>query len=95
MTRRALVKYLVDLLLLVMATISIATGLIKIPGLTRYTGRTGLVLPYNQISFLHATAGVALAILVMIHLALGWHWLVVMTGTLASKAKGAGPFPDR
>lgn len=88
MTRRARLKYLVDLLLLITAAVSIPTGVLKIPGLTRYFSRTGLVLPYNTISLLHDTAGIVLAVLVLIHLAFGWHWLAVMTGTFFRKEKG-------
>jgi hypothetical protein len=90
MTRRARVKYLVDLLLLVTVGISITTGVVKIPELTRYFGRTGLVLPYNTISLLHDTAGVVLVVLVLIHLALGWRWLAAMTGTIIRQVKGGG-----
>ena len=75
MNSRALGKYCIDLGLLITAVVCIVTGLLKFPELIRYIALSGLVLPYNEISFAHDWSGVILVVLVVIHVAFNGRWL--------------------
>ena len=75
MTRRTCIRYCIDIGLVVSAVLCIATGIIKFPELTSTINRTGLVLPFNLITYVHDWSGVVLAVLIVIHLVFGWPWL--------------------
>jgi len=82
MNSRTLAKYCIDLALFITAVVCIVTGLIKFPELIRFVALSGLVLPFNEISLAHDWSGVILLVLVILHLALNWKWLVEMTKSL-------------
>ncbi|HTY14218.1 MAG TPA: DUF4405 domain-containing protein [Methanoregulaceae archaeon] len=79
MNSRTLAKYCIDLGLFITAIVCIGTGLVKFPELIRYVAISGLILPYNEISFAHDWSGVVLLVLVLIHLAFNGKWLSEMT----------------
>ena len=87
MNRRAVVKYCIDLGLFISAAVCIVTGIVKFPELTRYIALSGLVLPFNEISFAHDWSGIILLVLVVVHVAFNWRWMTEMTRTLFRKTR--------
>jgi len=77
--QRNVLKWSVDILMLVFFLISAVTGLFKFTLLMRAFGLTGLVLPLAWMSDLHDWSGLALVVLVLVHLFLNRRWLVAVT----------------
>jgi hypothetical protein len=64
------------------------TGLIKWPGLIKIIGTSAYkVLSFSKISFLHDWSGLIMSLLVLVHLALHWGWIVAMTKNIFRKNK--------
>jgi hypothetical protein len=80
-----MVMYSINVGLFISAAICAITGIVKFPELIRYITLTGLVLPYNNISFAHDWSGIILTILVLVHVALNWRWMVTTTRTIIKK----------
>ena len=57
----------------------VVTGIIKFPGFLRFVGMRNVEISISQISKLHDYTGILMSILVFIHIALNWKWIVVMT----------------
>lgn len=72
-------RYLVDLGLLICFCLIAVTGLIKFMTLYRWFGVNNLLLPNYQISVIHDWTGLVIIMLILIHLALHFRWLVGMT----------------
>ncbi len=85
MNLRTKVMYCVNVGLFISAAISVITGIVKFPELIRYVSQTGLILPYNTISVAHDWGGIILALLLLVHIALNWRWMVTTTRTLLRK----------
>ena len=77
--RRDLLIYLVDIGLLISFLLVAITGIIKFPGLLSVFGIGYGSIPISGLSKLHDWSGVAMSILVLMHLALHWNWIVVTT----------------
>ena len=77
--QRNVLKWSVDILMLVFFLISAITGLFKFTLLMRVFGLTTVVLPLAWMSDLHDWSGLALVILVLAHLLLKRRWLAAMT----------------
>ncbi|HVN72970.1 MAG TPA: DUF4405 domain-containing protein [Methanoregula sp.] len=77
--QRNVLKWSVDILMLVFFLISAITGLFKFTLLMRVFGLTTVVLPLAWMSDLHDWSGLALVILVLAHLFLNRHWLAAVT----------------
>ncbi|MAG77759.1 hypothetical protein CL616_00140 [archaeon] len=73
------VNYFIDVLLAISALLVISTGLIKFPGLIPTLGLSYSNLPMGTLSRIHDWAGIALTILVIIHLVLHWNWIKATT----------------
>ena len=76
---KAKLNYTVDLGLIVSFLAAFITGLIKFPGLLRSIGIETSGIPYREISRVHDWSGLAMGILVVVHIVLNWNWLVAMT----------------
>jgi hypothetical protein len=87
MNPRIAAMYFIDVGLFISGGVCIITGIIKFPELTRYIASTGLVLPYNRLSFAHDWSGVILTVLVLFHVVLNWRWMVEMTRALLRKTR--------
>jgi hypothetical protein len=87
MNSRAVLMYGIDVGLFVFATVCIVTGIIKFPELTSYIASTGLVLPFNRISYAHDWSGIIMTILILFHIGLNWKWMIRMTRNLFKKTK--------
>ena len=72
---KAVVKYFVDVGLLISFLIGGITGFMKIPGF-------GIK---NRFITLHDWSGIALVVLVLIHLILNFNWIVSMTKSFFRK----------
>jgi len=77
--QRNVLKWSIDILMLVFFLISAITGLFKFTLLMRVFGLTTVVLPLAWMSDLHDWSGLALVILVLAHLFLNRHWLAAVT----------------
>ena len=77
---RTRLDYWIDFGLLISFLIVTITGIIKFPGWGLYG-----TLGFNNISKFHDWGGIAMAILVLIHLVLHWGWIVSQTKGLFRK----------
>jgi hypothetical protein len=74
-----IVKWCVDLAMGVVFLFSSVTGLIKFMLLMRVPGVSSIVLPMALMSDVHDRAGIALCLLVAVHLFLNRAWILSMT----------------
>lgn len=72
-------NYWIDIGLAITFLSAFITGIVKWPGLIRLFGITHRSLPMVQITFIHDWTGLIMGILVFIHLALHWNWIVCVT----------------
>jgi hypothetical protein len=72
-------KWFIDLCLLIAFLACVITGIIKYTLLMRMLGLTGLVFPFALMSDIHDWTGIALVILVGVHLILNRRWIITMT----------------
>lgn len=75
------IKYILDIGLIISFLMVTLTGIFKFTGFREFFGIT---LGYRDppmplISSLHDWSGVAMAVIVLIHLILNWNWIVCMT----------------
>ncbi|MDD1681662.1 MAG: DUF4405 domain-containing protein [Methanoregula sp.] len=74
-----IVKWCADLAMGTVFLFSAVTGLIKFMLLMRVPGVSSIVLPMALMSDVHDRAGIALCILVAVHLFLNRAWILSMT----------------
>jgi hypothetical protein len=77
--RRAYQKYVIDISLLITFILCFVTGIVKLPALLEITGLTRHVIRFKYVTLVHDASGVALGLLVLVHLVLNWGWIVAMT----------------
>ena len=73
------VKWCVDLAMGIAFLFSAVTGIVKFMVLWRIAGFSEIVLPVALMSEIHDRAGIALSILVLVHLFLNRAWILSMT----------------
>lgn len=71
--------YIVDIGLFISFILVAVTGIIKFPGLMQAVGMSYGNFPKSEFSMLHDWSGIALTLLVLIHIILHWDWIVVTT----------------
>lgn len=74
-----MVKWCVDLAMGVSFLFTAVTGIFKYTFLMQFSGLTTIVLPMALLSDIHDRAGIALIILVAVHLFLNLAWIQSMT----------------
>ena len=80
-------NYWIDVGLAISFFVCFFTGLIKWPGLIRVIGSSAFrVLHVKNISLLHDWSGLIMGLLVLIHLALHWKWIVQVTKSIFKKS---------
>jgi len=85
---KAKLNYWIDIGLAISFFICFITGLIKWPGLIKIIGVSIYkVLYVKNISVLHDWSGLIMGLLVLIHLALHWKWIVCMTKNMVVRKK--------
>jgi hypothetical protein len=62
--------------------VSLVTGIIKLPGLFRTLGLSHQALPMYEISTAHDISGLAMGLLVLLHIILHFKWMINMTKNL-------------
>ncbi len=81
--------YWVDVGLTISFFICFISGLIKWPGLVKMIGVSAYkTLSVRNISELHDFSGLIMGLLVVIHLALHWKWMVAVTKSMFTPGKG-------
>lgn len=78
------VKWCVDLAMGIAFLFSTVTGVLKYTVLMQVSGLNGIILPMALMSRIHDRAGIALSILVAVHLFLNRAWIVSMTRKVLS-----------
>ncbi len=76
---RQIVRWSIDIGLLITFVICVATGILKFTALMRMLGLTGLIFPLAFLSDVHDWAGIALILLVGVHLSMNRAWIVSIT----------------
>jgi cytochrome b subunit of formate dehydrogenase len=84
---RRLVKYWIDIGLLVSGFLCISTGIIKLPGILGLFDVRQAILPVYQITLVHDFSGVVLTVLIIVHVILNWKWMVGVTHSLFREKK--------
>lgn len=80
------INYWIDIGLSISFMVCFFTGLIKWPGLIKIIGTSAYkVLHVKNISVLHDWSGLVMGLLVFIHLALHWKWIVSVTKSIFGK----------
>ena len=74
---KVLINYIVDVLLFISFILVFITGLFKWPGLLKGLGLEAM--KGAALNGIHDWSGLAMGILVLIHLVLHWDWIVAMT----------------
>ena len=82
-----IVRYWIDLGLLVSGILCISTGLIKLPGIMRLFDVRQSILPVYQITLVHDGSGIVLTVLIIIHVILNGKWIVGVTHSLFREKK--------
>lgn len=76
---RNIIKYVINVGLLIASSSIFITGLIKFPGLLHYFGIEIKLLPLSEINTIHEWSGIILIYFVLMHLLFNWQWFVSMT----------------
>ena len=83
---RTMLNYWIDVGLVFSFFICFITGLIKWPDLIKIIGVSAYkALHVRNISMLHDWSGLIMGLLVLIHLALHWRWIVCVTKSIFGK----------
>ena len=80
-------KYIIDIGMLVSFVLVAVTGIIKFPKFLRSLGVDTSNIPFYELSRIHDWSGIALTILVLIHLFLNFNWIVNTTKKLFKTSK--------
>ena len=84
------VRYGIDVLMGITFLVCFVIGLLKFTFLMRMLGLTSILLPLALMSDIHDWAGIALALLVAIHLVINRVWILSMTRRLLGLGSGTG-----
>ena len=83
--KKQVIKYLVDVGLLISFLLVTLTGVFKFPGIREHLGGLYAIIPRGPMSLIHDWSGVVMAGLVLIHLILNWGWIKSMTRLIIRK----------
>jgi len=85
---RTKLNYWIDIGLALSFFTCFYTGLVKWPGLIKMIGVSAYkTLHFSNISRLHDISGLIMGLLVIVHLALHWKWIVCVTKSMFKKEK--------
>jgi cytochrome b subunit of formate dehydrogenase len=80
-------KYIVDVGLFIAFIVCFVTGILKLPGFTRFFHRASIDIPTDQITVFHDLSGVFLGLLAAVHLYLNRKWVVSVTRKMLGMEK--------
>jgi hypothetical protein len=80
--RRVVLKYGIDVAMLVVFILCFVTGVFKFPSVLHLVWGGARLSPLLFLTRVHDLTGVILGILVLAHLAVNWTWIVAMTRRL-------------
>ena len=80
--RRVVLKYGIDVAMLVAFILCFVTGILKFPAVLYLIWGGARLSPLLVLTRIHDLSGVILGILVLAHLVLNWSWMVAMTRNL-------------
>ncbi|MBD3355252.1 DUF4405 domain-containing protein [Candidatus Woesearchaeota archaeon] len=83
---KAKINYWIDIVMGLAFLVAFVTGIIKWPGLLLKLGVDLKTFPLKQISNAHDVSGLIMSILVFVHLAMHWNFMVVMTKKLFKRS---------
>ena len=83
--KKQVVKYLVDIGLLISFLLVTLTGIFKFPGVREHLASLYAIIPRGPMSLIHDWSGIVMAVLVLIHLILNWGWIKSMTRLVIRK----------
>ena len=73
--KRIRLNYIIDIILIIVFFICGITGLLKLPFLFSHLQS----LNFRLLTKLHDLSGIIMIILVVVHIALHWKWIITMT----------------
>jgi len=73
------INYWIDIGLTISFVLVFLTGIFKFPALVRYFGWVYNAIPGRTLSRIHDWSGLIMGLLVFVHLAMHWKWMVAMT----------------
>ncbi|MCK4997290.1 DUF4405 domain-containing protein [Candidatus Pacearchaeota archaeon] len=77
---KAILNYWIDIGLAISFFTCFITGLIKWPGLIKLIGVSAYkILSFSSISMWHDWSGLIMGLLVLVHLALHWNWILAIS----------------
>lgn len=88
---KTLVLYITDATLGIAFLLTGITGIMKMPGWLPAIGISYTSLPFRTISTVHDWAGIAMVVMVALHLLLHWRWIVLMTKRHVLRREPAQP----
>jgi cytochrome b subunit of formate dehydrogenase len=78
-------KYLVDVALAISFLVCFVTGIVKLPGFTRFFHRAAVEMPTDMITAMHDGSGILLGLFTLVHLYLNRRWIASVTRRLLEK----------
>lgn len=85
-SNKNILYYIVNIPIFVSFILVFITGIIKFPGFLPFLGLSPIIVPLNEISFIHDWAGVTAVIFSFVHIAL-YFWRMVSTRNSKKKSK--------
>jgi cytochrome b subunit of formate dehydrogenase len=79
MEKNLIIKYVIDIGLAVAFLLNVITGILKFPALTSYFKFVFRSISSYNLALIHDWSGIALVVLVLVHLILNFRWIVGMT----------------
>lgn len=79
------IKYFLDIGLAISFFLSLITGIIKFPGLSKYFLPVYRVISGYYMSKIHDWSGIVMGILVFVHLLLNLKWIIAVTKSFFKK----------
>jgi len=77
--RRVVLKYGIDVVMLVAFILCFVTGILKFPAMLKLKWGGARLSPLLTLTRVHDLSGVILGIMVFFHLVLNWNWMVTMS----------------
>ena len=77
--KESVINYWIDIGLAISFLLVFVTGIFKFPLFTKAFSWVFRSVSYRTVSIIHDWSGLVMGILVLVHIALHWKWLVAMT----------------